>query len=130
MSQENVEMVRRIYGDGMLDDGTLVEFIDADFEYVNPADAVAPGVRRGSEVADALESLGESFSWSDHRLVRAFDAGERVVAQVNFHARGAASGAELRQDEAHTWTFREGKVVRFEWSRDLAAALEAVGLRE
>jgi ketosteroid isomerase-like protein len=52
------------------------------------------------------------------------------VAQVTFHVRGTASGAELRQNEAHTWTFRDARLVRFEWSRDLAAVLEAVGLRE
>jgi ketosteroid isomerase-like protein len=130
MSQENVEIVRRIYGARMLDDATLVEVIDVDFEYVNPPDAVSPGTRRGPEVGDALRSLAESFSWSENRLHRVFDAGDRVVAEVTFHARGTASGAELRQDEAHTWTFRDGRLVRFEWSRDLDDALEAVGLRE
>ena len=57
-----------------------------------------------------------------------FDAGDTVVAAVTFHARGRDSGAELTQDEAHTWVFRDGKVVSFEWGRDLAAALDAAGL--
>jgi len=50
-----------------------------------------------------------------------------VVAAVTFRARSRASDVELTQEEAHTWTFRAGKVTRFEWSRDLASALEAVG---
>jgi hypothetical protein len=34
------------------------------------------------------------------------------------------------QEEAHTWTLRDGKIVRFEWGRDLRTALEATGLRK
>jgi hypothetical protein len=30
--------------------------------------------------------------------------------------------------EAHTWTLRDGQIVRFEWGRDLQRALEAAGL--
>ncbi len=30
----------------------------------------------------------------------------------------------------HTWTFAEGKIVSFEWGRDLGQALKAVGLAE
>jgi hypothetical protein len=40
------------------------------------------------------------------------------------------SGVEVSQEEIHTWTLRNGKPVRFEWGRDLAAALNAVGLEE
>jgi hypothetical protein len=31
------------------------------------------------------------------------------------------------QDEVHTWTLRDGKIVSFEWGRDLASALAAAG---
>jgi len=58
-----------------------------------------------------------------------FDAGDSVVAVVSFRARGRGSDRELTQEEAHTWTFRDGRVACFEWRHDLQAALEAVGLR-
>jgi hypothetical protein len=36
----------------------------------------------------------------------------------------------VTQEEAHTWTFRDGKVISFEWGRDLPAVLKAVGLSD
>ena len=47
-----------------------------------------------------------------------------------FQGRGAHSGAQATHEEAHTWTVEDGRPVRFEWGRDLAAALKAVGLEE
>lgn len=131
MSQHNVEIVRRLYAEGLLDSAEgHAKLAEQLVEYVNPADAVVPGVRRGKEVADALGSLLETFDERENRLVRTFDAGEVVVAQVVFTARGATSGAEVRHEEAHTWTFENGGLVRFEWGRDLRSALEAAGLEE
>jgi ketosteroid isomerase-like protein len=132
MSQENVEVVRNIYAKRLLDDSAgHNQLVDLGIEYVNPADAIDPGVRRGSrEVGDALRSLTEAFDRREHRVNRIFDGGEAVVADVIFSGRGATSGAEVTQAEAHTWTFQDGRLVRFEWGRDLTAALEAVGLSE
>ena len=39
-----------------------------------------------------------------------------MVAFVTAQARGRDSGAQVSQEEAHTWTFRGGKVIAFEWS--------------
>jgi ketosteroid isomerase-like protein len=133
MSQENVEIVRSIYAQSLLDSAAGHEALAAMgvVEYVNPPDAIDPGVRRGSrEVGMALNSLTHVFARREHRLRRLFDAGNTVVAEVVFHGRGASSGAEATQEEVHTWTFREGRLVRFEWGRDLGAALKAVGLEE
>ena len=50
MSEENVELVRRIYEEGLIDQDPqqwLLELATADVEYVNPPNAVEPGVRRG-----------------------------------------------------------------------------------
>jgi ketosteroid isomerase-like protein len=129
MSEQNVEIVQRIYAEGLLDrvEGHA-ELVASQFEFVNPPDAIDPGVRRGQEVADALRSLTDAFDRREHHLLRIFDAGDAVVAQVTFHGRGAMSGVELEQEEAHTWSFREGRLVRFEWGRNLGAALKAVGL--
>jgi hypothetical protein len=59
MSQQNVELVRRIYEDGLLDrdpERVVHEFATPDIEYVNPPEAVEPGTRRGpAEVVEALQ---------------------------------------------------------------------------
>ena len=134
MSRENVELVRRIYEDGLFDrdpEWVVHEFATADIEYVNPPEAVEPGIRRGpAEVVEAMRNSSELFESSRHQLHELFDRGDVVVAAVSFRTRGRQSRIELVQEEAHTWTLRDGRIVRFEWGRDLGAALEAVGLRE
>jgi ketosteroid isomerase-like protein len=127
MSQDNVELVRRIYEDGLFDrdpERVVQEFATPEIEYVNPPEAVEPGVRRGqAEVVDALRKSSEVFVSKRHELRELFDCGDAVVAAVRFCAQ--SHGVQLDQQEAHTWTWRDGRLVRFEWGRDLEAALEA-----
>ena len=133
MSQENVEIVRRIYQDGLFDHkpDRVLALAAPDVEYVNPPEAVDSGIRRGTaEVARAFQNLSKSFVSSRHELHKLFDGGDSVVAWVSFCARSGGSEREIVQKEAHTWTLRGGRVVRFEWGRDLKAALEAAGLSE
>ena len=133
MSQENVELVRHLYESGAVDGnyGALREVLDPEAVYVNPPEAVDPGTRRGvDEVMAAVASVSKSFGVTEHNLRELFDAGDAVVASVTAHAWGRDSGAQVTQEEAHTWTLRDGKVISFEWGRDLPAALKAVGLSE
>jgi uncharacterized protein len=124
----NVDVVRGIY-DGS-DPEALTERVDPGIEYVNPPEAVEPGTRQGfDEVVAAMQSTADSFDSVRHEVRQVFDGGDVVVASVVFLTRGRGSDAEIAQDEAHTWTFRDGKIVRFEWGRDLDAALEAAGIR-
>jgi ketosteroid isomerase-like protein len=96
---------------------------------VNPPEAVDPGIRRGrDEVAQALRNIADSFEGYRHELHELYEAGDSVVALVDFCARARGGSTEVVQREAHTWTFRDGLIVRYEWSRDPDAALAAVGL--
>jgi ketosteroid isomerase-like protein len=126
-SKQNVEIVRRIYGEGLIDRDPkrfVSEFAAPDIEYVNPPEAVDPGVRRGSaEVILALRRARQSSASYRHELHELFDLGDTVVAAVSRHA-GPASRSEI-QEEAHTWSFREGKVISFERGPNLKDALEA-----
>jgi ketosteroid isomerase-like protein len=133
MSQENMEIVRRIYQDGLLAHGRdeILALATPDVEYVNPPEAVDPGIRRGTaEVARAFRNLSESFDFFRHELHELFDAEDSVVASVSFCTRSGGSETEVTQQEAHTWTFQAGRIARFEWGRNLDRALEAAGLSE
>jgi ketosteroid isomerase-like protein len=130
-AEGNAEVVRRIYEDGIFDRDLeqLLALTDPEIEYVNPPEAVDPGIRRGrSEVARALRNISAHFDAYRHELRQLHDAGNSVVAVVDFRTRSRGSEVELVQQEAHTWTFEGGRVVRYEWGRDVDAALEAVGL--
>lgn len=133
MSQENLKAIRRIYDEGLIDQDPqwLLELATSDIEYVNPPNAVEPGVRRGpAEVVRAMRGFAEVWDESRHELHELFDCGDAVVAAVTWHTLNRRSERELIQEEAHTWTLREGRIARFEWGLDLAKALEVAGLRE
>lgn len=127
MSAENLEIVRGIYeGDG----DVSVEFT-SDAEYVNPPEAIEAGVRRGrDEVIQAFLKPSETFDTTRYEVHDLIAAGDKVVGSISFCARTRGSDAEVIQKEVHTWTFRDGRIARFEWGRDLKAALEAAGLPE
>jgi ketosteroid isomerase-like protein len=132
MSEENVEIVRRIYGEGLIDRDPkrfVDDFATPDIEYVNPPEALDPGIRRGrAEVRLALRRARQSSPSYRHELRELFDLGDTVVAAVSRHTGPPSS--EIIQEEAHTWALRDGKVVRFERGRNLEAALEAAGVSE
>jgi ketosteroid isomerase-like protein len=133
MSQENVEIVRRIYEEQMMDRGQerLRELFTPDVEYVNPPEAIEPGTRHGPvAVEKAFRSSADYFDLPWNEVRELFDCGHAVVAAVSFRTRGRGSQSEVLQEEAHTWTLRDGRIARFEWGRDLGAALEAAGLSE
>jgi ketosteroid isomerase-like protein len=136
MSEENVEIVRRIYKEGLIDRDPkrlLDHFATPDIEYVDPPEAVDPGTRRGrTEVMLALRRARQSSTTYRHELHELFDVGDTVVAAVSLYAtvRGGSKSEIIQEEQAHTWTLRDGKVVRFERGRNLKSALEAAGLRE
>ena len=132
MTEENLEVVRQIYEQSLLDRDPegLLALATPDVEWVNPPEAVDPGVRHGkAEVAKAIRNMTDSFDTQRHELHQVFEAQDAVVAWVSFRTRSRGSDSEVVQREAHTWTLREGRVARYEWGRDLEQALAAVGLR-
>lgn len=133
MCRENVEIVRHLYESGLMDrdPDELLKLAIPDVEYVNPPYAVEPGVRRGLvAVAQAMRRFAEPWDESRHVLRELYDSGDIVVAAVTWHIRGRGSIRELINKEAHTWTFSEGRIARFEWGQDLGKALAAAGLSE
>jgi uncharacterized protein len=81
---------------------------------------------------DAVRSFFETFTedWSEIsiRPDRLVDAGDDVVALVEFVARGR-DGIEASMQFVHVWTVREGQIVRFRGFATFEEALEAVGVR-
>jgi ketosteroid isomerase-like protein len=132
VSDANLELVRRLYREGLVDGDpeALVALATDDVEYVNPPEAVEPGTRRGrAEFVAAWRNLSNHFVGPRNDLREVFDHGDRVVASVLFRARSRGSDTEITQEEAHTWTLSGGRIARFEWGRDLQAALDAAAAR-
>jgi ketosteroid isomerase-like protein len=132
MSQENVEIVRRVYAAWARDDlpgpGRL---FDAQIEYVNPPDAVEPGTRHGlAAFTRAVHDAFDGWETWQIELERFIPAGERVAVVLRYRAHWRTSGVDVEAHESALWTVRDGKVVRYEWFHGPNDALEAAGLGE
>jgi ketosteroid isomerase-like protein len=132
VSQENVELVRRIYeAFAMRGPEEAARHLDAEIEWVPPQDAPTAGVWRGPDAARAelaeWSSQFHDYAWEPEGFIAAPDG--RVVVVGHQRGRGRASGAEVRADEVHVWTLRGGKAVRLEMFGRVQEALEAVGLQ-
>jgi ketosteroid isomerase-like protein len=132
MSEENVEIVRSFYRAWARGDlPGPANLMDREIEYVNPAEAVEPGTRRGvTEFAEAVERTLEGWeSW--HMEPEQFTpVGDQVAVVLRYRARGRGSGIEVEGRESALWTVRDGKVSRYAWFHQPAEALEAAGLPE
>lgn len=132
MSEENVEIVRRMY-DAMERDvfpDEVADLLDPGIEYVNPPEAVEPGTREGlAEFLRAVEKLFEGWESWRARPEQLRSVGNQVAAVIRYEARGRESGVAMEGRESALWTLRDGRVVRYEWFHGPDQALDAVGLR-
>ena len=138
MSQENVELVRQMFGAagramnlGALDE--LYRLLDPDVEWI-PINAALEGTRyRGHDgVRQWFEDMNRDWDFFEARPVEIRDLGDdRLLALGTWKARGRSSGVELdSQPAAWLLQLRGGKAVRMQTFTDRAKALEAAGLRE
>jgi ketosteroid isomerase-like protein len=133
MSQENVEVVRRLYGALSRQDieAALDECHD-DMEH-DWSRSVGPwkGIYRGRDEIRAMWiSFREAVEEAAFELQEVIDVEPQVIAMVAVRIRGRGSGVEAVGRGAHVWTVDDGKASGFRLFQDKDEALEAVGLRE
>jgi ketosteroid isomerase-like protein len=135
MSQENVEIVRRVI-DVMDAEGFEAAFpvflkaAHSDVEWREdpawPGSANYRGVEPVRQVIlDRMDTL--DFDQQTEDLISVDD---KVVALVCWVGRGKTSGAQGEISMAMVWTVRDQAITRLEFFLDRAQALEAVGLSE
>jgi ketosteroid isomerase-like protein len=101
--------------------------MDPDIEWVNPADAIETGTRRGqSGFEDAQSAFSRAYSYIDFQVERLVAADEVVGAIARTVVHGRGSGIDIPQRIGFLFTFRAGRVVRFEWSNDPEALLASM----
>ena len=139
MSQENVEIVRRLYAAVARRDAETVLSIyhpEVEWDHThNEAVAFVMGttVWHGHEgIRQWSRDWYEAWEQVDASLEEVIDAGdEDVVVVLNYSGRGRTSGIEVAFVRmGGVFTIREGKVVRAAWFRTRGEALEAAGLSE
>jgi ketosteroid isomerase-like protein len=136
MSEENVEVVRRLYeAAGRRDTATVYSLYDPDIEW--DASRTERGTVTGRVVHghEGLQKwLREWYgAWEDIHddLEELIEASEHeVISVMTQRGRGRASGAEVEDRLATVWTIRDEKIIRAVWFPSREEALEAAGLPE
>jgi ketosteroid isomerase-like protein len=138
MSQENVDLVRRVYDAvARRDAATVFALYDPEVELdgTRLPESTLSGRRhplRGHEgLRELTREWNEAWAYAEDHCEELIDAGgEHVISVVTRRARGLASGVELETRRGGVWTIRDGKVVRTVWFLSVEEAFEAVGLSE
>jgi ketosteroid isomerase-like protein len=118
MSQENVEVVRRLLDAvARRDAATVLALYDEDVEWDASqapfARVSGVSVFRGHDgLRAAFREWYEAWDTVEDQVNELLDAGEHVVLVATVRGRGAASGAEVEWSSyASVWTIRDGKFV-------------------
>ena len=133
MSQENVEVMRRVYeamNRGGLD--AVVGFAHPDIEFVPPPEWHAAPTLRGiepiKEISRQWVETFDNFRIDPERFIAAGE--DQVVVFVRDSGQIKGSDAEIHNRFIHVWTLAAGQITKWQTFTDQSKALEAAGLRE
>jgi ketosteroid isomerase-like protein len=133
MSQENVEVVRRVFEARNQGDIEAVLACATPDVVIDFSGSTGPwaGIYRGEEGIrrnwGVLAEAFDQFRWEAEEYI---DAGDAVVVPARFYSRGRESGVETVSRGAQVYWLTSGKIMRYRQCQDRAEALEAVGLSE
>jgi ketosteroid isomerase-like protein len=129
MSQENVRVLREMYGRRTLADAAELMHAEAEM-HQHPALPDTDRYYGREELVRGTRRFLEA--WEEYRFIpeEVIDLGERAFMRVRFSGRARASGIKLEQTVFHLWTFRDGMPWRCEVFADEDPALQAAGLSE
>jgi ketosteroid isomerase-like protein len=137
MSQENVEFLSGlIAGAEGMDKEALLEALpdlieqmcDPEIEWVEDPDRADGRVYRGHEgVRTSWERWLENFDAYGFELESISDHGDRVLVVGVEHGRGSASDAPVSARIHTVYTFRAGKILRYQEFYDAQRAMDALG---
>jgi uncharacterized protein len=127
---ENTQTAKDAYAAfGRGDIPAVLGVMTDDIEWVFPGPA---DVLPNAGTFTGTEAVGAWFGTLDANLEfqvfepREFIAqGDKLVALVHIENTVRSTGGKVAVDEAHVWTFRDGKVARFQVYTDTAAAAAA-----
>jgi ketosteroid isomerase-like protein len=131
MSAGNTERLERIHEQLFAGRALGPDLLAKDAEWVNPADAVEGGTRRGFDAFnDAIANVFAAWDDVHFDTERVIENGNVVVAlgALRGHIRGP--GMAIEATHGQVWTFREGRVTRMQWFNTHAEAVQIAGVRE
>jgi ketosteroid isomerase-like protein len=134
MSQENVELVRRVFDSisrGDIDRALETSADDFEMDWSN---SIGPdkGVYRGREqVREFWASFVEAFEslrWDPEEFIEVDES--RLIVVNHTRMRGRGSGVEVAAVGVQLWTISDGRAQSLKLYQSKREALEAAGLSE
>ena len=132
MSEENVEVVRRIFDAwNRFDFDAGLALCDSRVVIDRSRSLLDARVYRGiDEVSRFTADWTATWATTHWEIDKLIDTGDDVVVLGRFHGRGVKSGATVDATFAQLMTVRDGKLVRGVLFQTRADVLEAAGLSE
>jgi len=149
MSQENVEIVKRVQASGVdlaevfrastlpdpaatgIDLTAFDQNFETEFIARRSAGAVRPGVSHGLQgFAEAWRDWLEPWESYYIEAEEFIDAGDEVVSLTRVQARTTRDAVAIEHRPGAVWSLRGGKIVRVRFFLGRDEALEAAGLSE
>ena len=129
-AEENTRLAQSAYqAFGRGDVATLAEMMTDDIEWVNPGDPdddPNAGTFRGKEaVLGWFDGLASTLDFTTFEPREFIAQNDKVVSLVYAEATVRDTGRPFVSHEAHVWTFRDGKVARFQVYLDTAVTAAA-----
>jgi ketosteroid isomerase-like protein len=131
MSQENVEVVRRVYDAFSRRDWDAVfRDMDPEFEITTKRGPNAGTHRRREGAQEFAEDYLAAFDDATAEPERFLEAGDRVLALVTRRSKPRGAETEMVVRNGHVWTLSGGRILSMESFPNPDEALDAVGLSE
>ncbi|HWE63538.1 MAG TPA: nuclear transport factor 2 family protein [Chloroflexota bacterium] len=123
----NVQLLQEAYAAfGRGDIPAVLEQLTDDVEWIIPGPAELPpaGTQRGKQAVGAwFSALNTAIEYQRFEPFQFLSDGDTVVALLHVAARWRHNGAVAAADEVHVFTYRDGKLARFEAFEDTALFL-------
>ncbi len=132
MSEENVEIVRRVYEAANRGDFDMADScLHPEIEFHTYAESPEAGVYRGKQaVRKYNQGLFEQFESIRFEIEELADAGDRVVIVTTQHAVPKCGKQEIDIQVVEVWAVRDGLLAERRSYSAKDEALEAAGLSE
>jgi ketosteroid isomerase-like protein len=132
MSEENVEVIRRVLSEMERGNFWTVEFWDPDVHvrWNNPIFVHRSETHGLEELGKALVEFFDAWELVTARAERIVSAGDKVISVETWRARGKTSGIQTEIRLSSIWTVVGGKITYFANYGDPDAAFEVAGLSE
>jgi ketosteroid isomerase-like protein len=130
LEQENEQIVRGLYNAYLSHDiRTVIDTCAEDSEWfaMGPPDKLPyAGLYRGHPEVEKYIAILDDVEESNHLVAQEMIAhGDKVIVFGEYIARVNSTGVQFKTDFVHVFTIRDGKVAKFRYLYDTAAAVKA-----